>query len=140
MSDFGAKRECGLCRRSQLTYRDLIEADRRGRDSAARCTGSWRGCANTPPFGSGKRVFIAEGILHRSPDSVLRVGLEFQAVLSGNRTSDEIATSSHKSDGSQYTPNGSVAALGCRSLSFECGSVESRKGAVRGLLAAVRFP
>jgi hypothetical protein len=79
MSDFGAKRECGLCRRSQLTYRDLIEADRRGRDSAARCTGSWRGCANTPPFGSGKRVFIAEGILHRSPDSVLRVCSEFQA-------------------------------------------------------------
>jgi hypothetical protein len=39
----------------------------------------WRGCANTPPFSSGKRVFIAEEILHCSPDSVLRVGSEFQA-------------------------------------------------------------
>ena len=39
----------------------------------------WRGCANTPPFSSGKRVFVAEEILHRSPDSVLRIGSEFQA-------------------------------------------------------------
>ena len=78
LSDFGAKRECGLCRRCQAPYRDLIEADRRGRNSVARCAESWRGCANPPPFSSGKRVFIAEEILHRSPDSVLRVGLNFR--------------------------------------------------------------
>jgi hypothetical protein len=34
---------------------------------------------STPPFSSGKRVFVAEEILHRSLDSVLRVGSEFQA-------------------------------------------------------------
>jgi hypothetical protein len=79
LSDFGAKRECGLCRRGKATYRNLIEADRRGRNSVARCTEGLRGCANTPPFSSGKRVFIAEEILHRSPDSVLCVGSEFQA-------------------------------------------------------------
>ena len=76
LSNFGAKRECGLGRRCQAPYRDLIEADRRGRNSVARGTEGWRGCANTPPFSSGKRVFIAEEILHRSPDPVLRVGLE----------------------------------------------------------------
>ena len=79
LSDFGAQRECGLCRGGQAAYRNLVEADRHGRNSVARCTEGWRGCANTPPFSSGKRVFLAEEILHRSPDSVLRVGSEFQA-------------------------------------------------------------
>jgi hypothetical protein len=79
LPDFGAKRECGLGRRCQTPYRDLIEADRRGQNSVARCTEGWRGYANTPPFSSGKRVFIAEEILHRSPDSMPRVGSEFQA-------------------------------------------------------------
>src|ERR1019366_8699765 len=79
LSDFGAKRECWLGRRCQTPYRDLIETDRRGRNSVAGGAQGWRRCANTPPFSSGKRIFIAEEILHRSPDSVLRVGSEFQA-------------------------------------------------------------
>ncbi len=78
LSDFGAKRECGLGRRCQAPYRDLIEADRRGRNSVARGAEGWRGCANPPAFSSRERVFIAEEILHRSPNSVLRVGSEFQ--------------------------------------------------------------
>jgi hypothetical protein len=60
-------------------YRNLVEADRGGRNSVARRTEGRRGCAYTPPLGSGKRVFIAEEILHRSLDSVLRVGPEFRA-------------------------------------------------------------
>ena len=37
-----------------------------------------RGLPNAPPFGSRKRVLLAEEIEHRSPDSVLRVRFEFQ--------------------------------------------------------------
>jgi hypothetical protein len=36
LSDFGAQRECGLCRGGKATYRNLIEADRRGRNSVTR--------------------------------------------------------------------------------------------------------
>ena len=74
LSDFGAQRERGLGRRCQTPYRDLIQADRRGRNSVACSAQGWRRCANMPPFSSGKRVFIAEEILHRSLDSVPRVG------------------------------------------------------------------
>src|SRR5665213_129092 len=66
LSDFGAKRECGLGRRCQTPYRDLIEADRCGRNAVASGAEGWRGCANTPPFRSGERVFLAEEILHCS--------------------------------------------------------------------------
>ena len=52
LSDLGAKRECGLGRRCQAPYRDLIEADRSGRNSVARCTEGWRGRTNTLPFSS----------------------------------------------------------------------------------------
>jgi hypothetical protein len=62
-----------------VTNRDLIEAKCHVWSSVACCTKGRCGCANTPPFSSGERVFIAEEILHRSPDSVLRVGSEFQA-------------------------------------------------------------
>ena len=79
LSDFGAKRERGLGRGCQAPHRDLIKADRRGRNSVARGAEGWRGCAYTPSFSSGERVFIAEEILHRSPDSMLRVGSELQS-------------------------------------------------------------
>jgi hypothetical protein len=42
------------------------------------CTESRRGLPNAPPFGSRERIFFAEEIEHRAPDSVLRVRLELQ--------------------------------------------------------------